>query len=236
MTDDARKITTEDLIAGIDTTAWEALRQRYEGKFETFGGQRPADKNDRCELNYSKFFDLETFIPYHFRLVRLTGLDKEETPKRVLDIGCGSGIFLHICKTFGHDPMGIEVDSEMYLAMAEVLGVPITVAPVMAMQPQPQEIAGFDWITAIAIKFDRLDWGPQSAEHWKLEDWQFFIEDLATRLNPGGQIMIKPNYAERPSATSAGRFFLDPRIEPYLEKVATRRTETEFFLSKETIL
>ena len=41
------------------------------------GGQRPADKNDRCELNYSKFFDLETFIPYHFRLVRLTGLDKD---------------------------------------------------------------------------------------------------------------------------------------------------------------
>lgn len=226
----------ESLLDKLDMAAWTDVQRIYEGEFARFGDQRPDTKDDRCALNYAKYFDLNKFIRYHLRLVRLLGLDVSKSRKRVMDIGCGAGIFLYICKTYGHDVLGIEVASAMYADMAKALGVDLRASPVVAFERQPKEITGFDWITAIAIKFDRLDWGPQSAEPWKLEEWQFFIEDMATRLNAGGHMLIKPNYMVKPSDDAPGHFFADDRIVPYLEKVAVRRTETEFILSKELIL
>lgn len=233
-----RTLTAEadELVSKVNQASWEGLRDQYEAKFVDFVGKRLPEKDLRCEQNYAKFFDLEKFFRYHLRLVRLIGLDVEQEPKRVMDIGCGSGIFLHICQAYGHSGLGIEVDSEMYLEMAKVLDVELRSSPIIAFQEQPADITGFDWITAIAIKFDRLDWGPQSAEQWRLEEWQFFLRDMALRLNKGGTLFIKPNYTVKPSEANPGYFFEDDRIEPYLESVSSKRTETEFFIPKENIL
>lgn len=224
-----------ELISRVDLGKWQALAEEYGEIFSTYGDRRHPDKSFRHEKNYSKFFDLDRFVPYHLRMVRALDLDLPGPSKKVLDIGCGSGIFLFLCQCFGHQGLGIEIESEMYRKMADILGVKLRISPVLANQPMPEDLTGFDVISAIAIKFDRLDWGPQDATPWALGEWEFFLNDMAKRLNPGGKMLMKPNYAVQPTETKPGIYFEDPKIEPYLRSVSSFVTKSgDFIIPKES--
>lgn len=221
----------------VDDKAWRALHDEYAAMFAAQGEAYSPDKMFRMERNYSKYFDLDTWFNYHARLLMLAGLHKTETPKRVLDLGCGSGIFLFLCKCLGHTGIGLDIDSQMYRRMAEVLGLDWRVAPVLAHTPLAEDLTGFDMITALAIKFDRLDWGPQSDEPWGLEEWQFFMRDAASRLTPEGHLFIKPNYWLHPKDGQPGVYFKDGRILDYLQSVSLLpETEPEFLVPRSAIL
>ncbi len=223
-------------INAVDKVAWRALKDEYAAMFAEHGDAHSPDKMFRMERNYSKYFDLDTWLNYHSRLMMLAGLHETEQPKRILDLGCGSGIFLFLCQCLGHTGIGLDIDSHMYRRMANVLNVDWRVAPVQANIPLEESLTGFDMITALAIKFDRLDWGPQSDEPWGLEEWQFFMRDAASRLNPDGHLFIKPNYWLHPKDGEPGIYFRDARILEYLQSLSVLpESEPEFLVPRSAV-
>ncbi len=200
----------------LDFASWSRLKDKYVERFLEHGDAYHPDKIFRLERNYSKYFDLDSWLPYHSRIAMIVGLHAEEQSKRILDLGCGSGMFLYICRVLGHEGVGLDLGSEMYQEMADIFGVEYRISPILAHQKLPEDLTGFDVISALAIKFDRLDWGPQDEEPWSLPEWQFFIQDTASRLNPGGKLLIKPNYWIHPTEATLGVYFKDERVLDYL--------------------
>ncbi len=227
----------EKASAELDNSAWEKLRGDYDRKFAAQGETRSPDKIFRLEKNYSKYFDLDKWFQYHTRHAITAGLHETDGAERILDLGCGAGVFLYIGKVLGHEGVGLDLASEMYRQMAGVLDVDWRASPILANTPLPDDLHGFDLISAIAIKFDRLDWGPQSAEPWTLSEWEFLLRDAATRLNPGGRLLIKPNYHIHPTDIQPGVFFKDARIFDFLSDVAIKVTpNTEFLIPGSALL
>ena len=234
------QLTKEEIVekawSELDKVAWDALRAEYAAVFEAHGDGRSPDKMFRMERNYAKYFDLDTWFTYHARLVTLAQLNQASNPKRVLDLGCGSGIFLYLCQCLGHGGVGLDIASDMYRRMAEVLKVEWRVAPVLANTPLDAEFDGFDVISALAIKFDRLDWGPQSDEPWELDEWQFFLRDAASRLNPDGWLFIKPNYWRHPKGDAPGVYFKDARVLDLLQTLSEPAIDgPEFIIPKSAL-
>ncbi|MGB1159653.1 MAG: class I SAM-dependent methyltransferase [Alphaproteobacteria bacterium] len=225
------------IINGSNFDEWYRLRDKYNGIFSEYGDGRHPESSFRHAKNYSKYFDLDKHLKYHLRFIRLLNLDEETGSKRVLDLGCGAGLFLYLCQYYGHSGVGLDISSDMYRQMAEILKVNWRAAPVLAYEPLPDDMQDFDIVSAIAVKFDRLDWGPQGSEPWDLPAWEFFLKDAAHRLKPGGCIFLKPNYAVHPTEDAPGIFFQDQRIEPFLKSIASEVTpDTGYVIPRDKVV
>ena len=168
---DAAKIT-----ATIDRAKFEEIKARH-------AMDDPGDA-------WPKYLDIQRWMEINLTRVRDLGLDLGGR-KRVLDIGCGTGYFLYICKSLGHEVLGMDLDEERGFAeMTELLGVPRVIWRVEAYEPLPDLGGKFDVIAAHMICFN----GHKSDKLWKISEWEFFLDDLAAnQLVPGGQICLELN-------------------------------------------
>lgn len=140
--------------------------------------------------NYAKYADVERWLKRHLENVRRLGLDKSP-PKSIVDLGCGGGFFLFLCKEFGHDVRGVDVDDFPLLGeLCDLLGVPRTVWRIEAMKPLPDFGRKFDWITAFSTRFNR---DAQDRHVWSEKEWNFFLDDLEKYLAPKGKIFFEIN-------------------------------------------
>jgi SAM-dependent methyltransferase len=168
---DAEKIT-----ATIDRAKFQEIKERH-------AMEDPGDA-------WPKYLDIQRWMEINLTRVRDLGLDLGGR-KRVLDIGCGTGYFLYICKSLGHDVLGMDLDEERgFTEMIELLGVKRVIWRVEAYQPLPELGQKFDVIAAHMICFN----GHKSDKLWKISEWEFFLDDLMERqLKPGGQVCLELN-------------------------------------------
>jgi SAM-dependent methyltransferase len=168
---DAARITKT-----IDAEAFRKIYQRHAMK-------DPGDA-------WPKYLEIEPWMEINLRRVRDLGLDLGG-PKRVLDIGCGTGYFLYICRFLGHDTLGLDLDEESgFTEMIELLGLKRRIWRIEAFKPLPDLGPKFDVIAAHMICFN----GHKSDRLWKIEEWEFFLNDLAkNQLRSGGQICLELN-------------------------------------------
>jgi SAM-dependent methyltransferase len=155
-----------------------------------------------------KYLNFERFIGRDVAYCRLLGLDRM-APARILDIGCGTGLFLYSARYFGHSGVGIDVEDEFYLCFAAAIGVDRRVAPVAPLEPLRVD-GPFDLVTAIATTFDRY----VSAEEvsrvsgvWGSREWVFFLTDIQRLLTPTGRLFLKLNktgHEDRPVVLTGG--------------------------------
>lgn len=158
-------------------------REKFQEIYDHYGMANPGDE-------WPKYLEIERWMEINLKRVRDLGLDLGER-KRVLDIGCGTGYFLYICKFLGHDVLGLDLDEEPgFTEMVELLGVKRVIWRIEAYQPLPDLGRKFDVITAHMICFN----AHKSDKLWKISEWEFFLDDLAERhLEPGGQICLELN-------------------------------------------
>jgi SAM-dependent methyltransferase len=168
---DAEKIT-----ATIDRAKFQEIKARH-------AMDDPGDA-------WPKYLDIQRWMEINLTRVRDLGLDLGGR-KQVLDIGCGTGYFLYICKYLGHDVLGMDLDEERGFAeMTDLLGVPRVIWRVEAYQPLPDLGRKFDVIAAHMICFN----GHKSDKLWKISEWEYFLDDLAAnQLVPGGQVCLELN-------------------------------------------
>jgi len=115
------------------------------------------------------------------------GLDR--APKqRILDLGCGTGYFLYVCRHFGHDVMGIDLPRNgLFDAWVSFLKIPRVLFRIQPYTPLPPSDGPFDLITAILPTFHK---------GWTEAEWKFFLNDVHSRLSPNGKAYVMSNIAK----------------------------------------
>ena len=180
-------------IDAIDHDGFARLRALYE---------KPGEK-----VRPEKYLDLDEWIPTNVKRVRDLRLMKAPPRLRVLDLGCGSGYFLHIARCLGHDVLGLDLDVEpVFNETLRLLGVPRIVHYIRSFEPLPVTGAAFDLITAHMTCFNRRADG----SHWSVLEWEYFLADAYSHLTPTGRLQFDLNVLPdgRHMKPELKRFFL----------------------------
>jgi SAM-dependent methyltransferase len=159
------------------------------------------------DYRYAKYFKKRTWIRSKMMRALETGIDKAP-PGAILDLGCGPGYFLYICKYFGHQVHGIDLpDDAFFNDMMQFLGIARTDLEILPRRGLPALGTRFDLITAHQICFN----GHASSDLWDVDEWDFFLTDLRNNhLKPGGSIALEFN--EEPSSK-----FYSERLRAWFE-------------------
>ena len=140
-------------------------------------------------------------------------------PLQILDLGCGAGYFLYLCRLFGHEGLGIDTGKDAFFGgTTQFLGVHRVIARITARTPLPNLGKRFDLVTGHRVCFhwiacaedgERLEWTPA--------DWKFFINDIRTRfLKPRGRLLLDIN--PRPDGSS----FFTEELRAFFESQGAR--------------
>jgi 2-polyprenyl-3-methyl-5-hydroxy-6-metoxy-1,4-benzoquinol methylase len=115
---------------------------------------------------------------------RLRGMLPEDRKARMVDIGCGSGAFLHYLRSLGYtDLLGVDA-SEEQLQVARAMQLPVRHGDAFEFL-RNAEAGSFDFISA----FDLI-------EHFRKEEVLEFLDLAHGALAPGGRILLQtPNAA-----------------------------------------
>jgi SAM-dependent methyltransferase len=139
--------------------------------------------------DWPKYLDLDRWIDINIRRVRRLDLDLGP-PRRILDLGCGAGYFAYIAQLLGHNVMGLDVDDvPMFTDMMELFGIQRAIWRIEPFVPLPDLKRQFDLITAFMICFNNH----KRADLWGVPEWNFFLDDLAKHLAPGGRVCLELN-------------------------------------------
>ena len=140
-----------------------------------------------------KYLNLWSTLPEAVRQARRLGL-LDSHGLRILDLGCGAGCFLYAARSFGHDVLGLDVDTDpVYNDMTRILRVPRITHTIRPFESLPNFGPPFDLITAFSICFDCHD----SRDIWLEDQWAFFLNDCRRRLTPRGRLYFQFNPATR---------------------------------------
>lgn len=170
------RVTAGAVIKSIDPQGFEEIRRKYADP------TAPADAPP-------KYLDLREWMRINVQRARELELDYT-SPSSILDIGCGAGYFLYICKTLGHQILGLDIDAfPMFRDLTKLLGVPRVIAKIDAFKPLPKFQKKFDIITAHLICFN----AHKSEKLWGPAEWDYFLNDVASHLNPGGRVWLELN-------------------------------------------
>lgn len=138
--------------------------------------------------DWPKYLNLDHWIDVNIRRIRRLELDMS-SPRHILDLGCGAGYFAYIAKLLGHSVTGLDIDDvPMFGDMTQLLGVPRVIWRIQPSVPLP-DLGKFDLITAFMICFN----DHKHPGLWGLAEWEFFLDDLAKHLRPGGRIWLELN-------------------------------------------
>jgi SAM-dependent methyltransferase len=168
-------LETDRVMQTIDREEFEAIRKIY-------AVDDPGE-------DWPKYLDLDRWIDINIRRVRRLDLDFGP-PKRILDLGCGAGYFAYIAQLLGHNVMGLDVaDVPMFADMTELFGIQRAIWRIEPFVPLPDLKRKFDLITAFMICFNNH----KHADLWGMPEWNFFLDDVAKHLTPGGRVWLELN-------------------------------------------
>lgn len=117
---------------------------------------------------------------------------------RILDLGCGPTWFLLVAGYFGHQAMGVEIptselntaDRTVYQELPQITQCSDKIIRHMVKPFTPIPIIGkFDLITGFQICFNNH----RKPDVWKVEEWDFLLNDLKSHLNKKGNIFLELN-------------------------------------------
>jgi SAM-dependent methyltransferase len=197
-------ISTRKILATIDHDKLTALPEHY-----------PARAGAR---KINAYEDAVYWVGVNVRRVQDLWLDRT-APLRILDLGCGPGYFLYVCRLFGHQGLGLDTDDNpLFRGTTEMFDVRRVIARIEAQTPLPELGDKFDLVTAHRVCFHRLERGPTGEwQEWTPADWKFFIGDVRTRfLNPNGRLFLEFN--PRPDGSS----FFTPELRACFLKEGAR--------------
>jgi SAM-dependent methyltransferase len=174
-------VSSRPILATLDRTEFANLRERYP--------YRP----DARKIN--AYEDAAYWIGRNVEYAQDLWLDRAP-PLRILDLGCGAGYFLYVCRFFGHEGLGLDTDEDpLFGGIIELLNIRRVVSRIHSRVPLPDLGEKFDLVTAHRVCFHRINRAPSGEwNEWTPADWEFFINDIQTKfLKPNGRLLLDFN-------------------------------------------
>ena len=174
-------VSARRILATIDQAELERLRRHY-----------PYRPNAR---RINAYEDAAYWIGVNVKHVQDLWLNRAP-PLHILDLGCGAGYFLYLCRLFGHEGLGLDTDEELFFrGTTQLLGVRRIVARIHPQTPLPDLEKKFDLVTGHRVCFHRIERDENGVwKEWTAADWEFFIHDIRTRfLKPHGRLLLEFN-------------------------------------------
>jgi SAM-dependent methyltransferase len=174
-------VSSRRILATLDRTEFANLRERYP--------YRP----DARKIN--AYEDAAYWIGINVERAQDLWLDRTP-PLRILDLGCGAGYFLYVCRFFGHEGLGLDTDEDpLFGGITELLNIRRVISRIHSCVPLPDLGEKFDLVTAHRVCFHRINRAPSGEwNEWTPADWEFFINDIRTKfLKPNGRLLLDFN-------------------------------------------
>lgn len=205
-------VNKQRILRTLDRAQFEKLRDQYP--------YRPGSPR------INRFEDVVYWIKINIERAQDLWLDRSP-PLRILDLGCGAGYFLYVCKHFGHSVLGFDTDNEpLFRATTELLEVQRVIGRIDRQTPLPDLHQRFDLVTAHRICFHRIGRVRDGME-WSPADWEFFINDIRTRfLNENGRLLL--DFNPRPDGSS----FFTPELRRFFLSQGARIFRSKALLGK----
>jgi 2-polyprenyl-3-methyl-5-hydroxy-6-metoxy-1,4-benzoquinol methylase len=158
-------------------------------------GDLESIKNKYKNLNakYCKYFDHYKTSLFALKRCIMLGLPFSSR-KKILDLGCGFGVFGLHAKSFGHEYTGLDmwdeadVNSHLFRDVFEALhpGKKRIDERIEKFQKLNKIDQKYDIITAFQICFTLFN----SEQAWDVSEWRFFLLDLDAHLLENGVILL----------------------------------------------
>ena len=176
-------VPIDPLLAKIDPGRLQALQAELAS---------PPPDAPALWRHYAKYLEVEKRL--EINIERAQDLDLDRTPpQQILDLGCGGGFFIFVARHLGHDGLGLDVPGlPVFDGLIELLQVERRVHRITAFEPLPDLGRKFNLITAFATAFQG---GKEDSWRWGAAEWDFFLNDLRSHLEPGGKIFLDLNAA-----------------------------------------
>lgn len=175
----ARKasLTIDNLLRNVDRAELQRIRAQY------------SEAGDRPDVFWTKYLDVEKWLALNIRYANEYQLIAHP-PRDVLDLGCGGGYFLVVCRHLGARVVGIDLNKDLVLnEMIAAFHLKRVVWHIRAFVTLPKFRQKFDLITAFMICFNF----PTNRPAWGVAEWDFFLNDLIGRLKTGGRVILGLN-------------------------------------------
>jgi SAM-dependent methyltransferase len=196
-------VSTRRILATLDRAQFARLRECY-----------PYRPNAR---KINAYEDAAYWIGINVERAQDLWLDRSP-PLRILDLGCGAGYFLYVCRFFGHETVGLDTDEEpLFRGTTELLNVHRAISRIHPQVSLPDLGQKFDLVTAHRVCFHRITRAENGEwNEWTPADWNFFINDIRTRfLKPNGRLLL--DFNPRPNGAS---FFTNELRDSFLSQGA----------------
>lgn len=208
-------VSARSILETLDRAQLAQLRERY-----------PRGPNSP---KINRFADVAYWIKINLERAQDLWLDRAR-PQRILDLGCGAGYFLYVCKFFGHEVLGLDLDEQqLFRDTLALLKVPRMISRIDPNVPLPDLGLKFDLVAAHRICFQRIE-GAASGKEWTLAHWRFFIGDIRSRfLNRNARLLL--DFNPRPGGSS----FFTPELRSFfLSQGARIRRSKALFAAEPT--
>mgnify|MGYP000863188098 CR=1 FL=1 len=172
--------------------------------------------------NFNKYLDTNYWVFENLKRIYLLNLHKKNT-QSVLDLGAGAGYFAYLCQKYGHNVIALDMDNNpMYNSIIKLLGINRINHKISFGQAIPLDNnLKFNLITAFMICFNNH----KQKDLWHVEEWDWFIKHLFTRLQPDGEIFLSFN-EESPNEP------IDEMLSNYLNEHLVTSNHLDYLLAK----
>lgn len=151
--------------------------------------QALSARENTDDVFWTKYLDVDKWLTLNVRYAKELGM-LDQPPRSVLDLGCGGGFFLVVCRALGARVLGLDLDKDVVLnEMIRLFGLQRCTWRIRAFVKLPDFKRRFDLITAFMICFNF----PPRHPYWGPREWDFFINDMADRLYPAGRLLLSLN-------------------------------------------